>query len=71
MDIDLETLNTEVVLPGENILSTHAQSVRINYESHSVSKIYIFLHVAEENNSCQATLGTKDSVVQINCKQLT
>ena len=50
MVINLETLNTEVVLPGENILSTHAQSVRINYESHSVSKIYIFLHVAEENN---------------------
>ena len=50
MDINLETPNTEVVLSGENILSTHAQSVEINYESHSVSKIYIFLHVAEENN---------------------
>ena len=52
MDINLERLLPEVVLPGENILSTHAdlESVQINYESHSVSKIYIFLYVAEENN---------------------
>ena len=36
-----------VAITGENIPSTHAESVYTNYESHSVCKIYIFLYVVE------------------------
>ena len=41
----------------------HTQSVKLN-----------FVHVVlsgRGNNQCQTTLETKDSVMEINCKQLT
>ena len=40
--LNLDGVVTQNVSTGENILSTHAESVRTNYESHSVCEIYNF-----------------------------
>ena len=43
-------------------LTNHTQSMKFNF-------LYVVPGLA--NNLCHATLGTKASVMQINCKQLT
>ena len=42
----------------------YTQSVKFNF-------LYVVPNPGGSNDWCQATLGTKDSVMQINCKQLT
>ena len=67
---DIYMLLVHHVRNGEDILSTHVESVtqfKLPNDSHSVKFNLLYVVSGGRNNQCQTALGTNNYVMQINC----